>query len=74
MNELLKGKRYFNERIGGWNTRANTSMAHMFSGAAAFKFDQPLDFDTRSVTSMEFMFVEATAFNQPLHFDTRSVT
>merc|ERR1711957_556255 len=44
----------------------------MFVDASAF--NQPLSFDTSSVTTMELMFYEALAFNQPLSFDTSSVT
>ena len=36
-------------------------------------FNQPLSFDTSSVTTMLFMFYGASAFNQPLSFDTSSV-
>merc|ERR1740117_2813479 len=44
----------------------------MFKSASAF--NQPLSFDTSSVTSMLDTFKEASAFNQPLSFDTSSVT
>ena len=44
----------------------------MFSSAAAF--NQPLSFDTSSVTSMYYMFGSASAFNQPLSLDTSRVT
>ena len=44
----------------------------MFKGASAF--NQPLSFDTSSVTSMGDMFRFASAFNQPLSFDTSRVT
>ena len=40
----------------------------------AFAFNQPLSFDTSSVTDMSYMFYYASAFNQPLSFDTSSVT
>eukprot|EP00327_Prymnesium_parvum_P020554 CAMPEP_0113291934 /NCGR_PEP_ID=MMETSP0008_2-20120614/34342_1 /TAXON_ID=97485 /ORGANISM="Prymnesium parvum" /LENGTH=216 /DNA_ID=CAMNT_0000143937 /DNA_START=280 /DNA_END=927 /DNA_ORIENTATION=- /assembly_acc=CAM_ASM_000153 len=40
----------------------------------ATSFNQPLSFDTSSVTSMSYMFDGATSFNQPLSFDTSSVT
>merc|ERR1711935_1223353 len=47
-----------------------------FYGASAL--NQPLSFDTSSVTDMHWMFCgmfgEASAFNQPLSFDTTSVT
>ena len=36
-------------------------------------FNQPVGFDTSSVTAMEGMFYRAAAFNQPLSFDTSSV-
>jgi hypothetical protein len=38
---------------------------------AAHAFNQPLNFDTRKVTSMADMFYEALAFNQAVNFDTR---
>ena len=37
-------------------------------------FNQPLSFDTSSVTLMQSMFQSASAFNQPLRFDTSRVT
>ena len=40
----------------------------------ATAFNQPLSFDTSSVTKMGNMFNTAAAFNQPLSFDTPSVT
>ena len=40
----------------------------------AYAFNQPLSFDTSSVTNMGHMFYTAGAFNQPLSFDTSSVT
>merc|ERR1711935_575891 len=43
----------------------------MFRHAKAF--NQPLAFDTSSVTNMYRMFHGARAFNQPLSFDTSSV-
>ena len=44
----------------------------MFNSAAAF--NQPLAFDTSSVTNMGGMFYEAVAFNQPLlNFDATSL-
>merc|ERR1712086_360848 len=44
----------------------------MFCEASAF--NQPLSFDTSSVTDMQWMFSGASSFNQPLSFDTSSVT
>eukprot|EP00964_Phaeocystis_antarctica_P078497 scaffold48818_cov29-Phaeocystis_antarctica.AAC.1 len=46
-------------------------MRAMFDGASAF--NQLLNFDTSSVTTMERMFHYASAFNQPLRFDTSKV-
>ena len=43
----------------------------MFEGA--FVFNQPLDFDTSSVSTMSYMF-DSSGFNQPLALDTASVT
>ena len=40
----------------------------------ASAFNQPLSFDTSSVTNMGYMFYYASAFNQPLSFDTSRVT
>ena len=40
----------------------------------ASAFNQPLSFDTSSVTNMGLMFRSAGAFNQPLSFDTSRVT
>ena len=47
-------------------------MSYMFYGTSAF--NQPLSFDTPSVTNMYGMFYLASAFNQTLSFDTSSVT
>jgi len=44
----------------------------MFYHADAF--NQPLTFDTSSVTTMEGMFAHASSFNQPLTFNTAKVT
>merc|ERR1711935_841449 len=49
-----------------------TTMRNMFYQASAF--NQPLSFDTSSVTATSYMFYYATVFNQPLSFDTSSVT
>ncbi|KAL1496838.1 hypothetical protein AB1Y20_014424 [Prymnesium parvum] len=46
--------------------------AGMFREASSF--DQPLDWDTSSVTDMREMFDGASSFNQPLNWDTSSVT
>ena len=43
------------------------------SRQSASAFNQPLSFDTSSVTSMGWMFSYAWAFNQPLSFDTSKV-
>merc|ERR1711935_1196911 len=47
-------------------------MRLMFYQASAF--NQPLNFDTSSVTTMQGMFKKASVFNQPLSFDTSSAT
>ena len=44
----------------------------MFKGAK--KFNQPLSFNTSSVTNMDAMFWRAKKFNQPLNWNTSSVT
>merc|ERR1712194_16884 len=49
-----------------------TDMYAMFGYASVF--NQPLSFDTSSVTATSYMFYYATVFNQPLSFDTSSVT
>ena len=41
---------------------------------SATGLNQPVTFDTSSVTGMQSMFYGASAFNQPLPFDTSSVT
>ena len=47
-------------------------MGGMFYSASVF--NQPLSFDTSSVTNMKGMFSYARAFNQLLSLDTSSVT
>jgi len=44
------------------------------SRQSASAFNQPLSFDTSSVTTMGYMFHSASVLNQPLSFDTSSVT
>merc|ERR1711935_930132 len=78
MSNLFKDLKDFNADISSWDTSGVTSMYQMFYGMfydyGASAFNQPLSFDTSSVTDMSGMFVEASAFNQPLSFDTSSVT
>ena len=78
MSGLYSGLENFNADVSNWNTSGVTDMRFMFGGsdtgdAGATAFNQPLSFDTSSVTNMCGMFSGATAFNQPLHFDTSSV-
>jgi len=61
----------FDADVSNWDTSGVTTMRGMFSVAKAF--NQPVSFNTSSVTNMEFMFY-FTAFNQPLSFDTSKVT
>jgi hypothetical protein len=42
--------------------------------AYALKFNQPVNFVTKRVTTMASMFNETHAFNQPVIFDTSKVT
>ncbi|KAL1495723.1 hypothetical protein AB1Y20_016590 [Prymnesium parvum] len=42
--------------------------------AVASSFDQPLNWNTSSVKTMDSMFNQALIFNQPLNWDTSSVT
>ena len=51
-----------------------TSHARLSTRQYALAFNQPLSFDTSSVTNMHNMFDYASAFNQPLSFDTSKVT
>ena len=51
-----------------------TSHARLSTRQYALAFNQPLSFDTSSVTNMHNMFDYASAFNQPLSFDTSMVT
>ncbi len=51
---------------------AVTDLSYMFKGA--YKFNEPVDFDTSSVTNMKYMFDNASDFNQPVNFDTHNAT
>ena len=55
-------------------TPRSTSCALLSTRQKAEAFNQPLSFDTSSVTTMVQMFLNAEAFNQPLSFDTSKVT
>ncbi|KAL1495174.1 hypothetical protein AB1Y20_017039 [Prymnesium parvum] len=46
--------------------------AAMFTYASSF--NQPLNWDTSSVTSMDWMFARTNSFNEPLNWNTSSVT
>ena len=59
---------------GSWAAPLPTSHARLSTRQTAKAFNQPLSFDTSSVTNMGYMFYNAGAFNQPLKFDTSSVT
>merc|ERR1711935_1164777 len=54
MSNLFKDLKYFNADISSWHTSGVTDMNWMF--ASAQSFNQPLSFDTSSVTTMESMF------------------
>ena len=54
MRSLFSGLQFFNADISSWNTSSVTSMYGMFFDAVAF--NQPLRFDTSSVTDMDNMF------------------
>jgi hypothetical protein len=55
----------FNADISKWNVVSVSTMAEMFSGAAAF--DRPIgSWSTASVTSMASMFAGAAAFDRPI--------
>jgi hypothetical protein len=61
----------FNFPLTYWNTSSAVNMDHMFG--AAYAFNQPVNFDTRKVTSMISMFAATLAFNHPVTFDTAKV-
>ena len=77
MSGLFSGLQNFNANVSSWNTSGVTDMSFTFGGSdtgnGATAFNQPLDFDTSSVTDMSGMFASAVVFNQPLDFDTSSV-
>ena len=54
MSWLFQNLKNFNADISNWNTSSVTTMYEMFYGASAF--NQPLSFDTSSVTDMSYMF------------------
>ena len=57
-----------------WLALRPASHALLSARQFAYKLNQPLNFDTSSVTSMYQMFYGAAVFNQPLSFNTSSVT
>merc|ERR1719345_311324 len=54
MNQLFQLLGQFNADISSWDTSSVTTMTGMFNRANAF--NQPLSFDTSSVTNMYYMF------------------
>jgi hypothetical protein len=58
---LLAGLTHFNEELSEWDVSAVTDMGAMFSGASSY--NQPIAFDTGSVTSMS-----ALSTSPPLAF------
>lgn len=58
-------------RIGHWDTVNVTDMSGTFH---ASDVNQPLHWNTTSVTTMYLMFCDCEVFDQPLRFDTSSVT
>ena len=61
MSGLFSGMQNFNADISSWNTSGVTNMDQMFYGASAF--NQPLSFDTSSVTDMQSMFNATTSLS-----------
>ncbi|EJK49253.1 hypothetical protein THAOC_31893 [Thalassiosira oceanica] len=61
--------------IGNWDVSRLTDFSFLFdSFSGADAFNEPINWNTESATSMKKMFEGATAFNQPLSFDTAKVT
>jgi hypothetical protein len=74
-SEMFKMARLFNSPLsveGLDSTGKWTDASSMFFGALVF--NQPLAWDTSSVTNMDSMFDNTPDFNQPLAWDTSSVT
>ena len=55
MSELFLGLQFFNADVSNWNTSSVTSMRAMFEFASAF--NQPLSFDTSSVTNLRYIYM-----------------
>ena len=71
MSGLFYKLESFNADISNWHTSGVTDMSFMFGGSltddGATAFNQPLDFDTSSVTTMESMFyVRFTRVPRPI--------
>lgn len=82
IGSMFRDATAFNQNIGSWNTGAVTNMSNMFQGATNFnngeapgESNNTMNWDTKSLQYVTYMFLNARAFNQNIgSWNTSNIT